>query len=384
MIQSILFDVDGVFLSEERCFDASALSVWELLHAPHFLGLHSAQFTDTPTEDQIRHIRKEVFQNDRVLDWMKTKGINSNWDMVYLVFSAQWLLLLKSLSEVDAERVKSILRRPITEEVMAEVATWYKQLEIAYVPRFDQFISFFQGGELDKHALLTHFNQLAQEWFGVSIQLFSRNSTIWEIGRTVFQEWYLGTTRYEQIEGQKARNLHKQGFLEQEIPLADPTEIRQMLTALKQMGITLGIGTGRPHLETEVPLKTLGLYAAFDPNHIVSSSDVIRAEQAFPDEAPLGKPHPYTYLKAYLGRDTSDEKCLSTSLPLAEGRKILIVGDSVADYLAAKKMGCQFAATLTGLTGKEARRKFEELQADYILDDVTQLISLFLDRVRSN
>lgn len=31
MIKTILFDVDGVMLSEERYFDASALTVWEFL-----------------------------------------------------------------------------------------------------------------------------------------------------------------------------------------------------------------------------------------------------------------------------------------------------------------------------------------------------------------
>ncbi|MDK8290252.1 MAG: hypothetical protein QP784_13155, partial [Staphylococcus lugdunensis] len=35
-MKSILFDVDGVFLSEERCFDVSALTVDELLHSENY------------------------------------------------------------------------------------------------------------------------------------------------------------------------------------------------------------------------------------------------------------------------------------------------------------------------------------------------------------
>lgn len=35
-MKSILFDVDGVFLSEERCFDVSALTVEELLKSDDF------------------------------------------------------------------------------------------------------------------------------------------------------------------------------------------------------------------------------------------------------------------------------------------------------------------------------------------------------------
>ncbi|MFS8580848.1 MAG: HAD hydrolase-like protein, partial [Novibacillus thermophilus] len=48
------------------------------------------------------------------------------------------------------------------------------------------------------------------------------------------------------------------------------------------------------------------------------------------------------------------------------------------DYMAAQSMGCRFAATLTGLSGKEARSKFEQLQADYICDDVLQLRHVLL------
>ncbi len=40
-MKKILFDVDGVFLSEERCFDVSALTVYELLMDKCYLGLHS-------------------------------------------------------------------------------------------------------------------------------------------------------------------------------------------------------------------------------------------------------------------------------------------------------------------------------------------------------
>ena len=95
-----MFDVDGVFLSEERCFDASALTVWEMLHHPEYLGLSGENFTPEPDEGTIRRVRREVFAEDRVLDWLKARGINSNWDMVFLTFSCQLLSLLRRLEEI--------------------------------------------------------------------------------------------------------------------------------------------------------------------------------------------------------------------------------------------------------------------------------------------
>lgn len=378
MYKLILFDVDGVFLSEERCFDASALSVWELLYAPHFLGIEPESFTDKPDEKRISQVRQQVFQNNRVLDWMKSKGINSNWDMVYLVFSGQLMLMLKEWFAAEPEKVKSVVSKPITAQSLQELGAWMKQSHRSYSPKYDQFMSLFADWEqVEKHELLTVFNQLAKKWFKIQVDQFSRNSALWELGRSVYQEWYLGAKRYQQKEQQPVRNPAKSGFLEEEIPLAEPNKIRRVLEELKQRGITLGIGTGRPQLETEVPLTALGLYDVFDPERIVSASDVILAEEAYPEKAPLGKPHPYTYLKGVMGRTTSDRTCLATALPLINGNEILIVGDSVADYLAAKKMGCRFAATLTGLTGQAARAKFEELKADHILDDVTEILTLF-------
>ncbi|PTJ68569.1 HAD family hydrolase, partial [Mammaliicoccus sciuri] len=38
-MKQVLFDVDGVFLSEERCFDVSALTVYEILYSEAFLNL---------------------------------------------------------------------------------------------------------------------------------------------------------------------------------------------------------------------------------------------------------------------------------------------------------------------------------------------------------
>ncbi len=58
---------------------------------------------------------------------------------------------------------------------------------------------------------------------------------------------------------------------------------------------------------------------------------------------------------------------------MQQGDEILVVGDSLADLLAARQMGCRFAAVLTGLSGKDARSEFEKHQADYILDSVLDI-----------
>ncbi|MFC4077106.1 HAD family hydrolase [Salinithrix halophila] len=372
MYQVILFDVDGVLLSEKRCFDTTTLSVWELLYSEGGLGLAGESFNPNPPEEEILRIRQTVMDEDQVLEWLKSRGMNSNWDMVSLLFGYQLQRLLYLLHEKQSATVEEILQRPLGRKALVQIGEMVRSEGIAYEPDFGGIVKSLQ--DLEEEAdLLESLDQLAYRWSEVRTTSFSHGGTLWKLGREVYQEWYLGRELFEKVERKAALFPEKKGFLEQEIPLAEPSAIREVLDNLASRGIALGIGTGRPAVETEVPLAALDLWSAFDSNRIVTASDVQQAEEVYQDYAPLGKPKPFTYLKAFYGRDASDAKSVAARLPLPDGDRVLVVGDSVADLLAARDMGCDFAVTLTGLTGEKARAKFEQLNADYILNDVTEL-----------
>ena len=89
----------------------------------------------------------------------------------------------------------------------------------------------------------------------------------------------------------------------------------------------------------------------------------------------LTKPHPYMFLKALYGTDYEDEKIINGEYDAERIKKTLIVGDAGSDILAAKAMGADFCAVLTGVNGKEARAYFEDLKAEYILDCVTDMLT---------
>lgn len=378
MFKMILFDVDGVLLSEERYFDASALTVWEMLFSSKYLGLPGDNFESALTEEAIRRIRNEVFVNDRVLDFMKSRGINANWDMVYLSFSHQLLCLMEKLIPNHKEEVEKILGAQISRESIARLSQlWAGQ---PFMVNYHSFIDDFAPSSAEKQALLLYLNDLAKQKLGIETTVFSRTSELWELCQETFQEWYLGDQLVEQSIDRPAYQLGKKGFLSDEIPIVDPTEMAAMLSALKQKGLTLGIGTGRPTIETIIPLKEMGLIGFFDPNRVVTASHVLDAENEHPERAPLAKPQPFCYIKGWLGLDAANQECFDFPLPMKDGNELLIVGDSVADYMAAKSMGCKFAATLTGLTGQDARVKFEELGADYILNDVREIVEIVMEK----
>lgn len=372
MIKTILFDIDGVILSEERCFDASALTVWELMNSSRYLGGATEAFTPKPDESQIRAIRKEVFDDDHALSFIKSLGINSNWDIVYLIFSYQFISALTQLSTNDQDKINEWLTEPFQQKRLSEISSL---LPHPLQPNYKAFVKDFEGRVTSKQDLFDHLNTLAKEKLGVATHSFSKQHGLWDLGRRVYQEWYVGDSFIEESIGQKANQEGKVGFLEDEIPLAPPKEFVQLFSTLIENGFQIGFGTGRPDIETYEPLKGLGLLELVDDKRITTSSDVIKAESKQQD-VPLGKPHPYTYLQSYFTKTMASSDVINQTLPLKEGSEILIVGDSIADGLAAKAIGAKFAAVLTGLTGEEARSEFITLGADYILSHVRDVLPL--------
>ncbi|WP_019721518.1 HAD family hydrolase [Heyndrickxia coagulans] len=376
MIQTVLFDVDGVLLSEERYFDASGLTVWELIHSGHYLGLAPEQFKTALTDEEIRRIRADVFQHDEVLRFLKSRGMNANWDMIYLTFTCQLLHLLSQIKEEEAGRIRGWLAREIDYETLHEIRG-----VLAYYPvetDYGIFLNWFAKRPETKQDLLKVLDQLAYEIFGLTDTQLGKKGALWSVCEQISQEWYVGDQNIMASTGKPSVQTGKKGFLDEEIPLAEPEKIGALFSFLAGKGLKLGVGTGRPQLETYGPFRALGWLPLFHEAHIVTADDVLKAEEELGGHTPLAKPNPFTYLLALKGKNTPTRDCAECSLPLENGQEILIVGDSLADLLAAKKIGAQFAGILTGLSGKEAKAEFEEHGADYIFENVVGLKNIFL------
>ena len=83
-IKALVFDVDGVFLSEERCFDVSALTVYEMLMSKDYIGLDPSIPFENLSDEQITEIRLPV-------DAPKLFA-NALWPWEFLLRIFTWLL----------------------------------------------------------------------------------------------------------------------------------------------------------------------------------------------------------------------------------------------------------------------------------------------------
>lgn len=376
MIKTILFDVDGVLLSEERYFDASGLTVWEMLISKNYLGISPYQFKTENNDAEIAEIRSRVFENDQVLTFLKSRGLNANWDMIYLTFSFQLIHLLSQIKETEFDRINKWLKNEIDKETLVEIGNVLSNYKI--VIEFDRFIPDFQCSSETKQGLMNHLDVLAKDKLGIETTIFNELGILWSVCEHVSQEWYVGDGNILASTGRPSVQLGKKGFLTSETTLGAPEEISRLFEYFNASGISIGIGTGRPALETFGPFQHLHWLQYFDALHIVTADEVLTAQREATESISLAKPHPFTYLMALTGKNHSAKECLKKRLPIENGDEILIVGDSLADLLAAQRMGCQFAAVLTGLSGKSARSEFEKYGATYILDTVLDVKELVL------
>ncbi|TVT28179.1 HAD family hydrolase [Salinicoccus cyprini] len=361
----VLFDVDGVFLSEERCFDVSALAVHELLYSPRYLNLDTYQFRTDYSDKEINEIRAETFSNDEVLDRFKQMGLNSNWDMLFVTFSIVYIELMKD-AKLNVENVDIADIHSVGEMLGLQKANYAK------------VVDFLKADDYTKDTIYDALMAYVRRNLGIEdAQAFEMSGPIWRIGQYKYQEWYLGSRDVKTSTGIEPEEADKPGFIHDEEWIVDPEDIRGMLNRLLEAGVEIGVATGRPRQETLIPFQQERLTDIFRDNRISTASEVLAAEAVDEVEVSLAKPHPYSYLWSLYAHDVNrfkdavDQNNISDDL-------IFIIGDSVADYYCAESIGSEFIATLTGLTGHAIIPRFEALGVEHMVDTVLGVEEIIL------
>lgn len=324
----IIFDMDGVVTSEYIYWDAAALTVYELLYSHKFYGL--SEIDHNWCYGNFKELHKIIFCGDKTIKAVKALGVNTNWDLAYIVFCVS-KYLEPDLTEFNEWHFESV--RMFIENITVQAPEVYNLVgELAAVSLNSEFSDFKRG-----------------------------RSKLWDDVINCFQLWFLG--------GESVPGLNTM-----EKPLVDLNDLKKTFLDLKSKGISLGIGTGRPKDEILFPLKKWGLMEFFSDNMIVTYDDVLKAEEDFKPETPLSKPNPFVFLKEAFRNELDDEKLISGNYDKERCLKIAVVGDAPSDLMAAKSAGMVFVGVLTGIDRKSANEYFLSHNADYIFEDVTQLI----------
>ncbi|WP_135661977.1 TIGR01548 family HAD-type hydrolase [Halorhabdus rudnickae] len=172
-----------------------------------------------------------------------------------------------------------------------------------------------------------------------------------EYNREVFQQLYLGSERYREIEGTEP-TLAEPGFIEDEPILIEPATIDAL-----RARFDVGVVTGRPAAEADIALRRAGL--------------------SVPDE------HCFTMDDWEGGKPDPD--ALVTLAERFGANAIAFAGDTLDDVRTAVNAeetdpGRTYhgIGVLTGgLTGEDGREKFERAGADAVVASVNDLPGLF-------
>lgn len=326
---TVIFDMDGVITFERQYWNAAAMTVWEYFHSEKYFG--KEKMNSKQMMSDFEKIRNCVFSGDNLIMLLKSKGVNSNWDLAYVTF------MLAVLCDGDFAAV------------MSKAETLSDNI-------------------LDEYTRLAN---TVSEKTGINCE---RNGTLWLDMQSCFQEWFLGDEIFERVYNKKPNLLGKKGFCYSETPLIDGEKLKKIFSELYLRGVKIGIATGRPESEMRTPLETFGIMKYIDKNSMISYDYVVEAESKLHQN--VTKPHPYMFLKAMLGNDYPNEKIISNDYPKADLKNTLAVGDAAADLFASHAAGMDFCAVLTGVAGKSAKAFFEKEGAEYIFDSLENFLTV--------
>lgn len=333
----IIFDMDGVITSEENYWDIAALTIYELLNASHYYG--KTAFDPVDALNRVKEIRSEVFFNDKIITLIKERGVNSNWDLGYVVFAYMLTGKCKTYQEV------------------------YSYISESSLMAFD---------------LYEECAKLLSVKLNLPLELCRRNEPIWNMCRDCFQEWYFGSDEFEVFYNTKPRCPNKASMEMREVPVIELSAVLNVLETLKKCGKKLMIATGRSDRDVSNPMKLWDIRKYFEEDAIATYTHIINAEEDFLKKGKkviLTKPEPYIFLKALYRTNYSDEKIILGEYDKSLLSKALVVGDAGSDLFAAKRMGCDFLAVLTGVSKERARSYFEKEKAEYILPSIKEMIT---------
>lgn len=329
---TIIFDMDGVVTSEQNYWNSAALTIYEYLNSKQYLGI--SKIDTNYMMENIQQIRRHLFCDDILIEVLKNKGVNSNWDLAYIVIALSVILHTSDARDIIAYENQS------AEPILTQYQTIAKGLaDTLHLP----------------------------------VSECVRNGRMWMDIHHCFQEWFLGDELYEKTYGRRPNKEGKSGLVHHEQPLVPLPRLREIFFRLSDSGKRICIGTGRPYTEIFYPLKAWDVLPYFAEDGFITYTQVAEAEEKFPNLI-LTKPNPFMFLKALYGTYYPEIKLLRGEYDKTRIAETLVVGDAGADILAAKAMGADFCAVLTGISGEKMRTFFEQEKAEYICRSIEDFL----------
>ena len=259
--------------------------------------------------ESIEHVYGETIEYDDIQHFKDAGGFNNDWELTYA--AALYVLARREKPQLSIETYTGLIAASGGGPTAAETAI---------------------ADELDPAAR----EMILSEWDRERL-------------RDVFQQLYLGSDLYRELEGAEP-DLDTEGFIHDE-PVILTDETRQ---ALEQW--PLGVLTGRPAAEADIALDRAGLSIPEDLRFTM-------------DDWEGGKPDPHALLE------------LSDRL---DADRPVFVGDTLDDIRTVNnaietdpdRIYHSVGVLTGGLSGEAGRRKYRDVGADVVVESINDLPDL--------
>ena len=374
-INTLIFDLDGVITSEQKYWNTSRLTVWELICDRKYLGLTN-YFGDSPdVESRLTAIGDNIISKTFIYE-LKSRAINSNWDLTFFVCCLHMVSIFQAIGQKQSTSLANILQNNnLTLEqqlknigALLQANNYQSQISdkaISPKARHCVIAEFWRETKsLTGAAVLDYVNSFITKKLGQHFSFFDPKGELWQLCYQNFQDWYEGKKGYDLPDDETVIYL---GNIEQTLKIL--SDSRRFI---------LAIATGRPRNEVIEPLTKLGILKYFAQTRIVTYDEVIAAESILETnhQTKLGKPHPFILYKA-IYPDESVKNLAHENFKISDPQTIAYIGDAGSDVVAARKAGVFSIGVLTGFAEGEARNHkramLTDLGCDVILDSVLDL-----------
>ena len=366
-----MFDLDGVITSEQIYLETARCTIQEVLESEDYFGIRDYFGFSVPEERHFHPV--EAIVSPRLVTALKTRAINSNWDLCYVGACLNIVGILRETHTLS--RIGSLDKDLSLNRLLLAFRSTPKHGLLNFLlgdQTLDAFLAIL--GEDLTHSPLDALPAFIADQLGTPLTCLEPRGELWNLCYEIFQDWM-----HQSRASRYSASMPPIAFTDKTI--VDDVAIGEVLKRLSNGGYLLGIATGRPRQEALLPLENAGILSYFDPTRIVTYDEVQEAESLLMAQGSplkLGKPHPFILLKA-IAPHASLEQLLSADAPLLSDA--IMIGDSTADIMAARSAGCSSIGVLTGLGWDETsfelkRHLLVSAGCDVVVNSVLDLPSV--------
>lgn len=330
----IILDADGVFLSEQPYWEAALLTALSL------------NCVNTPAGEDWTRLSEVAFDEIGLQRVTKSRGCNSNWDLAAVLTIA----------------LRDLATKSRVEELFAG-QQWTAAIQ-CLVASSNGLWSDRDSSRADT------LSGTADPVKGFGVDRYGDDFT--EVRRA-----------FQQLLQPESGN----GDWTSNALCGEPDAIKAALSQLRDLGFELAVCTGRVREELLAPMKSFGLTTFFAPDRLVTTDDVLEAEQGLKIH-PLGKPHWFPVVCAAVGPALALDAVRDGRIASVPDARLVYIGDGLADFQCvdgARSVGLpiDYVHMRSGATDAEQERSIANAPFTLaVIDELADVPSL-LRRVQT-